>query len=735
MSNDDSFRGGPRRPGGGFKPRGDGPRPAGPPRDAGERPRKPFFRDGDAPRGPRRDFGDAPKRDFSAGPRREGDAPRGPRRDFGDGPKRDFAGPRREGGDAPRRSFDGPRDFRRDGDAPRGPRRDFGDAPKRDFSAGPRRDGGDAPRRSFGDAPKRDFSAGPRREGGDAPRRSFDGPRDFRRDGDAPRGPRRDFGDGPKRDFSAGPRREGSDAPRRSFDGPRDFRRDGDAPRGPRRDFGDGPKRDFSAGPRREGGDAPRRSFDGPRDFRRDGDAPRGPRRDFGNGPKRDFGTGPRRDGGDAPRRSFDGPRDFRRDGDAPRGPRRDFGDAPRRSHDGPGRDHAGAQQRDFHREAPARTFFREEPATLNAESVEAATDFESMPVSPAQAPVNDDWEISLGEQDGSAAPASADAWPSTDADQMPEAEDHTAPLPAAADTAEPAAPLAPPEPRGADYSRRDTREDFRRPVERGDSRGFDNDARRAQRQREVRIHGANACAAVVRDRRDAVRKVYLRHDRAEDFAALLEWCRAQHLAYRYVTDSELSALTGSEHHEGICLEIERKPFLAFETLLNQLKLDHGAKVLLLLDGVGNPHNIGGILRAAAHFGVHALLLPPDSSLQLSAATYRTAEGGAELVPIVKLRELGRDLEALGALDFHVIGSFPREATSIHTTRWPERTLLVIGAEQDGIRPATEALCDRRFTIPGSGAVESLNAATAAAVLLSAYAGSLARESWAASKS
>jgi TrmH RNA methyltransferase len=642
MSNDDSFRGGPRRPGGGF--RSSGPRPSRPagPASEGDRPRKPFFRDGDAPRGPRRDFGDAPRRDFNAGP----------------------GGPRREGGDAPRRSFDGPRDFRRDGDAPRGPRRDF--------NAGP---------------------GGPRREGGDAPRRSFDGPRDFRRDGDAPRGPRRDFGDATRRDFNAGPggpRREGGDAPRRSFDGPRDFRRDGDVPRGPRRDFGDGPKREFSPGPRR------------------DGDAPRGPRRDFN--------AGPRREGGDAPRRSFDGPRDFRREG----------GDAPRR---------------DFRRDdTPPRAFFREESAPVAAapgSETASEVSFES-PLHPATAaPIShDDWEIPLAEDDGDAgAPARADA------DAMIEVEDRTpVPVPVAVDDPEDAAaPLATPDARITEYSRREPREtrwqEDRRAPERQESRGFDNDARRAQRQREVRIHGLNACVAVVRDRRDAIRKAYLRHDRAEDFAALLEWCRAQHLAYRYVTDSELSALTGSEHHEGICLEIERKPFLAFETLLNQLKLDHGPKVLLLLDGVGNPHNIGGVLRAAAHFGVHALLLPPDSALQLSAASYRTAEGGAELVPIVKLRELGRDLEALGALDFHVIGSFPRDATSIHTTRWPERTLLVIGAEQSGIRPATEALCDRRFTIPGSGAVESLNVATAAAVLLSAYAGSLARETWAASKS
>jgi TrmH RNA methyltransferase len=145
----------------------------------------------------------------------------------------------------------------------------------------------------------------------------------------------------------------------------------------------------------------------------------------------------------------------------------------------------------------------------------------------------------------------------------------------------------------------------------------------------------------------------------------------------------------------------------------------------LWLDGVGNPHNLGAILRSAAHFGVAAILLPKASTLALSGAAARVAEGGAEAVPFVRM---GRDDNAIAQLrgaGFALAATVVRGGTSLFAARLPKRVAYVLGAEGEGMDPALVAACDLRLSIPGSGTVESLNVAAATAVLLAEWARTL----------
>lgn len=245
-----------------------------------------------------------------------------------------------------------------------------------------------------------------------------------------------------------------------------------------------------------------------------------------------------------------------------------------------------------------------------------------------------------------------------------------------------------------------------------------DAEALAAQRAREVRIWGLNACLAVVRDRIDAVRKVYLSEERAAVFEALLAWCRQRHVGYRFVGADDLARLTGSVHHEGICLDIERKPQPSFEQLLDQARGTSDTVTYLWLDGVANPHNFGAILRSAAHFGVQAVLLSADSTLTLAGSVYRVAEGGAERTQVVRLPETAAAIAALKAAGFTLLAADVHAEPVPPTFAQPQRVVLVIGAEGSGLSPVLLSGCDLRLAIPGSGEVESLNAATSAAILL-----------------
>jgi RNA methyltransferase, TrmH family len=150
--------------------------------------------------------------------------------------------------------------------------------------------------------------------------------------------------------------------------------------------------------------------------------------------------------------------------------------------------------------------------------------------------------------------------------------------------------------------------------------------------------------------------------------------------------------------------------------------LAEGPSLALWLDGVGNPHNLGAILRSAAHFGVAGVLLPAGSGLAVSGAAARIAEGGAEGVPLVDAGEPPSAFARLHCAGFTPMATVVRGGDDLYRTPLPERLLLVMGAEGEGVDPAIAATCERRLGIPGTGAVESLNVSAATAVFLSEWA-------------
>jgi TrmH RNA methyltransferase len=236
----------------------------------------------------------------------------------------------------------------------------------------------------------------------------------------------------------------------------------------------------------------------------------------------------------------------------------------------------------------------------------------------------------------------------------------------------------------------------------------------------ELRLYGLNAVHAAFARRPQALRKLYLAEARIPQLQPLLKWCVAHRIGYRVVADEDLRKLAASSHHEGVVADVLREEPVALTTWLRDLPA--GPACAVWLDGIGNPHNLGAILRAAAHFGVAAVLLPKQSTLALSGAAARVAEGGAEAVPFVRL---GRDDNAIAQLrgeGFALAATVVRGGADLFATTLPRRLVYVLGAEGEGMDAGLAAACDLRLSIPGTGAVESLNVASATAVLLAAWA-------------
>ncbi|WP_407907839.1 TrmH family RNA methyltransferase [Lysobacter claricitrinus] len=232
----------------------------------------------------------------------------------------------------------------------------------------------------------------------------------------------------------------------------------------------------------------------------------------------------------------------------------------------------------------------------------------------------------------------------------------------------------------------------------------------------ELRLYGLNAVRAVFARRPEAIRKLYLAEARIPALQPLLKWCVANRVGYRVVDEVDLQKLASSSHHEGVVADVLRAAPMPLSTWLRDLPA--GPQCALWLDGVGNPHNLGAILRSAAHFGICAVLIPKESTLALSGAAARVAEGGAEAVPFVRLGRADNSLAQLHGAGFRLAATLVDGGDDVFDAALPERLVYVMGAEGEGMDRAFASTCDLRVSIPGSGAVESLNVASATAVLL-----------------
>ena len=236
----------------------------------------------------------------------------------------------------------------------------------------------------------------------------------------------------------------------------------------------------------------------------------------------------------------------------------------------------------------------------------------------------------------------------------------------------------------------------------------------------ERKIHGVNACALFYQHHADLVIRAYFTEATARaKFGPLMKTLAAAKKAYHVITNDEMDKVTDSTHHEGVCLVIKELPSQTLSDWLASLAADAPACVLLL-DGVANPHNLGAIMRTAAHYKVGAIITENAAALR-SGAAMRTSEGGALFVPGLATDNLVTAIEALKAAGFTVYATAARNSSDLYRTSLPSRTAYILGEEQGGVSDSALAAASASLTIAGSGLVDSLNVSVAAALLSAEY--------------
>ena len=181
--------------------------------------------------------------------------------------------------------------------------------------------------------------------------------------------------------------------------------------------------------------------------------------------------------------------------------------------------------------------------------------------------------------------------------------------------------------------------------------------------------------------------------------------------------ESSMSALNrkaGETRHQGVLLELPEFHYAELDDILEHLSAH---PLILVLDQIQDPHNLGAIIRSAAAFGVDGIIIPRDRAAQITATSLKTSAGQAYRVPICRVSNIAQTLRQLKDMDFYIIGA-DIDGTEAEQADFHRATVLIMGSEGQGMRRLTRTFCDQTIRIAQNPAVESLNVSVATAILL-----------------
>jgi TrmH RNA methyltransferase len=238
---------------------------------------------------------------------------------------------------------------------------------------------------------------------------------------------------------------------------------------------------------------------------------------------------------------------------------------------------------------------------------------------------------------------------------------------------------------------------------------------------KEIKYYGIHACLAIAQKRPEDIIKIYLDASNVKTFKSTLKWCSDHKKAYHIVKNDDLIKVSGSVHHEGICLLAKEPSLLREKDFLKEIQSLQGNICILYLDGVQNPHNIGSIIRTCAHFNISFILGPKEHLPALSPSACRIAKGGAEIVRLVQVDQPLQFMKQLKTKGFQIVSTSSHVSDSLYETALPAKMILTLGSEANGVSKDLLSLSHLKVQIPGTGQVESLNVSVATSLFLGEF--------------
>ncbi len=236
-----------------------------------------------------------------------------------------------------------------------------------------------------------------------------------------------------------------------------------------------------------------------------------------------------------------------------------------------------------------------------------------------------------------------------------------------------------------------------------------------AKKSHEI-IYGIHAVEAAIRNQPENVLQVFVQQGRNDNrIKKLVDIAKNSGVSLQIITNDKLKEKCPKARHQGVVAEIRRSQssVLSLDELLTKEKL-----LLLVLDEVQDPHNIGACLRTADAAAVDAVIVSKNRSPALTPVMRNVASGAAETVPYIMVSNLVRALEKIKQSNVWLMGTSGDAGQTLYETSVNQRLALVMGSEGKGLRRLTREACDELISIPMLGSVESLNISVATAVCL-----------------
>jgi len=232
-------------------------------------------------------------------------------------------------------------------------------------------------------------------------------------------------------------------------------------------------------------------------------------------------------------------------------------------------------------------------------------------------------------------------------------------------------------------------------------------------------VYGLHAVQALLQSAPQRVRQLYVLQGRNDPrLQKILSSAKANDIHAQDRSRAQLDTMVDNQNHQGvaaICEVGESHDEAFLFTLID--RLDQPA-LLLVLDGVTDPHNLGACLRSAEAAGVNAVIAPKDKSASLTAVARKVASGAAEVLPFIPVTNLARTLKKLQQAGIWLVGAAGEAEQTVYQTDLTGPIALVMGAEGQGLRRLTRETCDYLVNIPMAGTVSSLNVSVATGVCL-----------------
>lgn len=232
-------------------------------------------------------------------------------------------------------------------------------------------------------------------------------------------------------------------------------------------------------------------------------------------------------------------------------------------------------------------------------------------------------------------------------------------------------------------------------------------------------VYGLHAVQAMLERAPKRIRQMKVQRGRLDArMQALLELAASEALDVERVMPDDLDRLADGGVHQGVVAVVTPSQLWSEEMLGHLLDKEEGVPLLLVLDGVTDPHNLGACLRSADAAGAQAVIIPKDKSATLSPTVRKVACGAAETVPLVAVTNLARTLKQLQQRGLWVVGTAGEAEQLLYEVDLKVPTVIVMGAEGAGMRRLTREHCDYLAKLPMAGAVSSLNVSVTAGICL-----------------